>query len=96
MLSGSICVVATDCSVPRCSGNGYCVVPVDSWLCHCFEGWSGDDCSVEDEGPGPRVAGASLSSAAIAGIVLALLLLLSKHYQQSFTLASPARCHEFT
>ena len=72
-------MVATDCSIPRCSSNGYCVVPVDTWVCHCFEGWSGDDCSVggtATESPGGSAA--SLSTAAVAGIVIALLLLLSE------------------
>ena len=82
---GSSCVLITDCSIPRCSGNGYCVVVGGSWLCHCDEGWSGDDCSIEGGTTGRRTEDAvTLSTAGIAAIVVCLLIFLSEWPQQLF------------
>jgi hypothetical protein len=41
----SVCLLhRLDACPQNCNGHGYCELP-DRQICHCYDGWSGPDCS---------------------------------------------------
>ena len=82
MLDGSTCREITDCSVPRCSGHGDCVVVEQGtsglqWFCHCWDGWTGPNCN-DVTGAVSDDDDVTLSTGALVAILLCLLVLISE------------------
>jgi hypothetical protein len=72
-VDGDVCVLITDCSLPRCD-NGFCIVVDGNWQCDCYDGWQGEQCDAVM--PVYGAVGASLANSAIAAIVVCIIVLL--------------------